>query len=73
LYCTIVDNGIGRERSMSMKHFQAKKHKSHGIEITLKRIELFNKEHGKNETVVISDPPGGGTKVCIPIAWEDSF
>ncbi|MGB8194542.1 MAG: hypothetical protein WCF67_21600 [Chitinophagaceae bacterium] len=48
-------------------------HKSHGIEITLKRIELFNNEHGKEGSVEITDVAGGGTRVKIPVAWEESF
>ena len=47
-------------------------HKSHGIEITLKRISLFNKLHGKKAEVEITDL-AQGTKVEIPLAWEDSF
>lgn len=73
LLCTVEDNGIGRENAKALKKNHLVKHKSHGIEITLKRIELFNKEHGKEETVLITDIAGGGTKVEIPVAWEESF
>jgi hypothetical protein len=52
--------------------------KSHGIDITLKRIELFNKEYEFNGTVQIIDlkTPAGtaaGTRVEIPVALEESF
>jgi sensor histidine kinase YesM len=73
LLCTVEDNGIGREKAKLLKKEYLTKHKSHGIEITLKRIELFNKDHGKEATVLISDLPSGGTKVVIPVAWEESF
>ncbi len=73
LLCTVTDDGIGREKSRMIKKDYLTKHTSHGIEITLKRIELFNKEHGKDETVVITDLTSGGTKVEIPVAWEESF
>lgn len=73
LLCTIQDNGIGREKAKAMNKNHLVKHRSHGIEITLKRIELFNKEHGNAGHVQISDVPAGGTKVEIPVAWEESF
>lgn len=73
LLCTVEDNGIGRDKAKSMKKEYLSKHKSHGIDITLKRIELFNREHGKKECVQITDLPTGGTKVSIPVAWEESF
>jgi hypothetical protein len=73
LLCTVEDNGIGREKAKLLKKEYLTKHKSHGIEITLKRIELFNKEHSKEAGVQISDLPSGGTKVAIPVAWEESF
>ncbi len=72
LVCTVQDNGIGREKAKALKKDYLIKHKSHGIEITLKRIELFNKEHGKDERVLITDLPEG-TMVEIPVAWEESF
>jgi len=73
LWCTIEDNGIGRVKAKELKKSFLAKHKSHGIEITLKRIELFNKEHGKELSVEITDIPEGGTRVEIPVAWEESF
>ena len=73
LLCTVEDNGIGREKAKTLRKNHLVKHKSHGIEITLKRIKLFNKQHGKDATVLITDLPAGGTKVEIPVAWEESF
>jgi ligand-binding sensor domain-containing protein len=73
LLCTVEDNGIGRAKARSMKKDYLTKHKSHGIDITLKRIALFNKEHGKEASVQIDDLPSGGTTVSIPVAWEESF
>jgi hypothetical protein len=49
LLCTVEDNGIGRTKARLLKKEYLTRHKSHGIPITLKRIELFNKEHGKEE------------------------
>ncbi len=73
LLCTVEDNGIGREKAKALRKNHPVKHTSHGIEITLKRIELFNKQHGKDGTVLITDQPTGGTKVEIPVSWEESF
>ena len=72
LLIIIEDNGIGRQRSATIRNQSFSLHKSHGIEITLKRISLFNKVHGKNAEVEITDL-AQGTRVEIPLAWEDSF
>ena len=72
LLISIEDNGIGRKRSATIRNQSFSLHKSHGIEITLKRISLFNKLHGKKAEVEITDL-AQGTKVEIPLAWEDSF
>jgi ligand-binding sensor domain-containing protein len=78
LLIVVEDNGIGRKKAGVQKFPSREQRKSHGIEITLKRIELFNKEHNFPETVRIidlQDDSGNalGTKVEIPIAWEESF
>ncbi|MEO6819943.1 MAG: two-component regulator propeller domain-containing protein [Ginsengibacter sp.] len=72
LVCTIEDNGIGREKSQSLRNQHFSLHKSHGIEITLKRISLFNAAHKKEAEVKFTDLEQG-TKVEIPLAWEESF
>jgi len=43
----ISDNGIGIEKSISQKHEQYGDHKSQGMEITIKRIDLIEKISGK--------------------------
>jgi hypothetical protein len=78
LQCTIGDNGIGRVAAKKIRQSSGFSRKSHGMEITLKRIELFNKEHGVNENVIITDlvaPDGSaaGTRVEIPLAYLNSF
>lgn len=78
LLLTIEDNGIGRKKAKEHKLPSADKQKSHGIEITLKRIELFNKDHdftGKVTFEDLEDNTGKalGTRVAIPVAWEESF
>jgi sensor histidine kinase YesM len=78
LRCEITDNGIGRERAMKEKQAMPKKQKSHGLDITLKRIELFNKENGFNggtEVIDLKDNNGNpaGTKVIIRLVYVERF
>jgi len=76
--CLIEDNGIGRALSAKQKQFSPVRHKSHGMEITLKRIELFNKEHGINKAVEVIDKTTEahgetGTRVLLHLAKETNF
>lgn len=78
LQCTIEDNGIGRAAAKKIKETSGFRRKSHGMEITLKRIELFNKEQGVQENVSIIDlfdeqGNSSGTKVEILLAHIDTF
>ena len=74
IICTIEDNGIGRENAKLNKKQDPVKRESHGMGITLKRIDLFNKENGvqdKVEIIDLQDPTG--TKVIIPLALVESY
>jgi hypothetical protein len=76
--CSIEDTGIGRENAKKIKERSGYQRKSHGMEITLKRIELFNKDHGVKQDVRITDlhtPDGvaAGTRVDILLAYVESF
>ncbi len=78
LLLSISDNGIGREKAREQRLPVKAKHKSHGLEITSKRIELFNSEHQFEGKVVIVDLKNdagqpAGTRVEIALAWEESF
>lgn len=78
LLCTIEDNGVGREKAMHYKQLSPEKRKSHGLEVTLKRIELFNKSHNIYVPVIVTDlidryNAAIGTKVEIGLAWDESF
>lgn len=69
----ISDNGIGVEKSISQKNEQYGDHKSQGMEITIKRIDLIEKISGKemyiNGPVQYYNESGEieGTKVEIKI------
>lgn len=78
ILCIIEDNGIGREQAKLNKAPFNVQRKSHGIDITFKRIELFNKEHSFDKTVNIidkknEDGSAAGTRIEIPIALEEIF
>ncbi len=74
MYCCIKDNGIGREKAkeLSQKHF--KTHKSRAIELTEKRLEIFQKQYSQETSITFkdlyhNDQTAAGTQVelYIPI------
>ncbi len=72
ILCIIEDDGIGREKAMELKKQKKSKHKSHGTNITNRRIELINKLYNKNFKVEFIDLKnengiGCGTKVILQI------
>lgn len=78
LHIVIADNGVGRKTAGEIKNQSGFKRRSHGMEITLKRIELFNKENGLREQVAIQDlyneeGKPAGTSVAIPLAYSETF
>jgi sensor histidine kinase YesM len=44
LYCTITDDGVGREKAEEYKSKSAEKEKSLGLKITKERLSLLNQE-----------------------------
>lgn len=74
IICTIEDNGIGREKAMEIKNQKKSTHKSHGTEITNKRMDVINKLYHRNFKVGIIDLKDNmgqacGTKVIIHIPF----
>ncbi|MDB4539265.1 histidine kinase [Saprospiraceae bacterium] len=77
---SIMDNGVGRKASQEINAEKKKLHKSHGMNITKKRIELINKS-SDFESVKVSDlydqhGKPTGTNVLINLTknhqlWED--
>ena len=70
--CEIDDTGIGRAASQNNNSLTKKGRKSHGMNISEKRLELLSKEtSGKKKIEIIDkyDPEGNpsGTKVIIVI------
>lgn len=73
----VSDNGIGRKAAAARGHGAVKK-TSHGMDITLKRIELFNQEHGQKLPLSVTDlqdaegnPAGTCVRICL--AWSERF
>ena len=55
LFCSIKDNGVGREKAEKLKSNQHITYHSKGISLTGKRIELLNKVNNNEITVQIKD------------------
>jgi hypothetical protein len=47
LLCTIIDNGIGRDKSTEIRKRQKKSHKSFATKTTVSRFKLLQKQYGK--------------------------
>jgi len=72
IFYTVTDNGIGRAAAGHIKALNRPEHISYGIDITKKRIHLYN-HNSKPSDVVISDlvreGRPAGTKVEVKIAY----
>ncbi|MFC4633959.1 histidine kinase [Dokdonia ponticola] len=66
---TVTDNGVGRERSKTMKTDNQKKQKSKGMGNIKKRIAILNEMYGDRVDVAITDvfETGEGTKVTLTL------
>ena len=67
---TIEDNGVGRDKAREMRSRSATAKKSFGMQITNKRVELFNRNFSSQIEIDVRDlvSPGGevaGTAVDI--------
>jgi len=74
----IEDNGIGREKSMSLKSKTKTKHKSVGMQITADRLEMANRLYGTEGRVSVIDKKdekgkSTGTKVVFFLPHEDGY
>ena len=73
--CTVKDNGVGRKKAAEIEKQKSPGHKSHGMKIAQKRMELLQKEKNPIPQIKISDlyTPGGeaaGTHVSIYLSTE---
>ena len=77
LLCTVEDDGIGREKAIEIKAHSDLKHKSRGMLITQKRLELLNERDKDMVNVTITDLKdinnvANGTKVEIIIIFKEN-
>lgn len=78
LECTITDNGVGRAKAMEIGSKRLKSHRSVGMDITQKRVELLHEagKDNKGSGVAIADLVDGeglpiGTKVSILLPLKE--
>ena len=77
LHISIEDNGVGFQESLKNKRFNDGDHRSQGMEITSKRIELMQKNSPNDISLIgpeqITDSNGliNGTRVLIKIPVFD--
>ena len=76
LYCSITDNGVGREKAAELKSKSTERQKSLGLKITNNRLAILNqksKEESFYEMNDIIDKDGntGGTQVDISIKYKE--
>ncbi|MFD2567412.1 sensor histidine kinase [Pseudotenacibaculum haliotis] len=72
LFCTIEDNGIGRENAMKLKKKKDRYHTSHAMTANTDRVDLLNRERERKISVSITDLKGDdhspkGTRIVIQI------
>ncbi|MBS1668529.1 MAG: histidine kinase [Bacteroidetes bacterium] len=75
LICKISDNGIGRKKAQQYKSKNPIEYQSKGMDLTFKRIEMFNLSHDSKIKVEISDldanestTPGTLVKLYFPLS-----
>lgn len=76
LLCVIEDNGVGRQYSETMKKRAGGFHKSYGMSITRRRLEMLSKISNEDFSVEIidlydDDNKPEGTRVNIVISYQD--
>lgn len=76
LLCVIEDNGVGRRLSERLKKESGGSHKSYGMSITRRRLEMMSKISNGDFSVDIVDlyddkGEASGTRVNIVISYQD--
>jgi ligand-binding sensor domain-containing protein len=76
LLCIVEDDGIGREKAAEIKAKSDLQHKSRGMLITQKRLELLNKQNKEQMSVDIIDLKDSngyatGTRVELMILYQE--
>ncbi len=76
IYCSVSDNGVGRIRAAKINSNRAAPHRSAGIAITIRRLELLHQVQGKSCTYTVTDKydeqeNAAGTTVVFSIPCEE--
>lgn len=71
----VEDNGVGRQQALANRPDHQAVQRSHGTDITMKRVSLFNRQHGTDWQPLITDlydeqGHAAGTRVEIQLALE---
>lgn len=72
LLCSIVDDGVGRQRSAEIQRNELRAHRVHGMALTRNRLDVLSRLHRQRYHVAVTDlvSDGGsalGTRVDISI------
>ncbi|MCK5278568.1 MAG: hypothetical protein KAK04_08520, partial [Cyclobacteriaceae bacterium] len=72
LLCIIEDDGIGREKSESLKIHRSKHHKSVGMTVTEERLDIINRTNDVSVNIIDLEANGmaNGTRVELLINIE---
>src|SRR5205085_12225133 len=75
IYCTVDDNGIGRDASMKNKFkYQGSTHQSKGVKLTQSRLDLHNTLNKRNATVKTidkKDENGNATGTTVILSFQE--
>jgi len=76
LFCSITDNGIGREKAAELKSKSSERQKSLGLKITNDRLSILNRGNREESyyemhDIINEDAEIGGTRVDIRIRIND--
>ncbi|MBW6460647.1 MAG: histidine kinase, partial [Bacteroidales bacterium] len=76
LHCTILDNGIGREKAIEIRVQSGIKRQPRGMIITQERIEILNKQNRTGYAVKVTDlkdedGKASGTRVDLTIQYKE--
>ena len=76
MHCSIVDNGVGREKAAQFRSKSAEKEKSLGLKITTARLALLNGEMNNETSYKIDDVLDeagnvSGTRVDLKIKYKE--
>jgi tetratricopeptide (TPR) repeat protein len=80
LFCTVLDNGVGRAVAAAARSKSSQSHKSMGIKITRDRLALINSESRDNqivsfqiEDVIDNNGDVAGTRVDLSIRYQENY